>query len=158
MAVDAPLFPTLLVMDIDLDGHPDVFIGDHDRQTILFGDGSGLNWTVVTMALFSPTSYGTGQAGSFQFADVTGDGMTDLIVAMPSPFSCGLQIYVGAGRSFGPAVCIARTTSAREIQTADFNHDGRFDIVIGATPAHTGWPTPLPLTLERINIAGYGSW
>jgi len=96
--------------------------------SILLGDGTGN---------FSQSSYDFGQLSAVSIAagDVNGDGNLDLAVGFrPAPFSSGLtpriSILLGNGAgTFTVAQNFAMTTSPACVLFADFNRDGKLDLV-----------------------------
>jgi hypothetical protein len=106
------------------------------------GFGSG----PVVESVFTLSGFPIG----FELADVTRDGILDVVVAMYDPFS--FEVYVGDGNgSFGAPVVAAANGSAGSFKLGDLNHDGWLDIVADGGSAFTvvlasgdgGWAPPV---------------
>lgn len=77
-----------------------------------------------------PFTYGNGGEPSFDFttADMTGDGLTDIIATG----SAGLKIYRNLGTDFFTQMYSAGLTGLRPcVQAIDVNGDGRRDLIFG---------------------------
>ena len=128
------------LLDVDRDGKQDVvgldwggIMGNYypDAATIFHGDGLG------GIARWSP--FATPQRGynDLKIADVTGDGLPDLVMASAQSFYFWVIPLASGGGFLAPIAYPAPdqiwVTSA--IAVADLNSDGRKDIVVN-TPAN----------------------
>ena len=112
--------------DVNLDGAPDLAVtigADPSQQTLVYlGDGTG--------AFAAPFDAGAGGSGQFiAAADVTGDGLPDLVTAHPSQGRVTVQ--TGAGTSFGQAISFP-ALEAVHLRIADVNGDQKPDIVMAS--------------------------
>lgn len=125
----------LAVGDVDGNGTPDLVSITTDAQTatvsILLGDGHGNFQSPVAEQTF-PTSF----PSSATLADLDGDGRTDLLLAVQSASGLGGSVVwlKNTGGSFGaPITLSAYPGNYKDFSVADFNGDGRPDILYVAT-------------------------
>ena len=115
--------------DVNGDGNADVLFG-LGQSTIWLQKGNGDGTLQPPVAVLTGTSsfYGGG-IPVLSFADVNGDGHVD-IVAHGQGY---LAVYLGAaGGTFSQSPLVQRASAVPgtvEPQPADFNHDGKLDIV-----------------------------
>jgi FG-GAP-like repeat len=135
------------VADVNRDGHPDIVFGPSRKSvrrlpTIFLGDGSG-NWKPWSGVTFPSLPFDYGDA---KIADLNGDGVPDLVLASHLR---GIAAMVGNGLGrftawsdgieFSPASSGQAAFSSRAIAIADWNGDGRPDILaLGEGPSPTG--------------------
>jgi hypothetical protein len=132
LTIDAALTFSPVVADIDGDGNADIVGGGGD-VSILKGHGDGTFESAVSLGM-----------GTFAYqvaaVDVSGDGKLDLVTlnghAHDATPVVSLRLGLGGG-AFGSVVSTAiaprdgvQVGYAREFATADFNGDGRTDIVV----------------------------
>ena len=127
------------IADMNGDGHPDIVFGPSrksfpPRPVVFLGDGQG-GWRVWRQADFPPQSYDYGDAAA---ADFNGDGHMDLAFAIHLR---GLLVLIGDGkgkfRHWSRGIGLetpgqggdASTFSSRAIETADWNGDGKTDLL-----------------------------
>jgi len=117
----AALPESIEALDLNGDGHQDLVVVTSDEIIIFHGDGAG--------GLTRVQSLQGGDAG-LRLADVTGDGLPDLIVGSQSGAS--LSLFQGLkGGLFAPGEPIAVGSGPVSVAVADFNNDGLLDIATG---------------------------
>jgi hypothetical protein len=68
-------------------------------------------------------------------ADFNGDGNLDIAATQNDPFKGGttVDVALGTGTGFGPAASYTVGEFPQGIATADFNHDGKLDLVVASS-------------------------
>jgi hypothetical protein len=124
--------------DFNGDGNPDVavsLVGSAAVQ-VLFGNGDGTFQAPVTI-LVPVSNLGNVSVGQIGAADLSGDGHPDLLLATSS----GLYIFMNdghAGFTANPSM-VGPQLNISSFAVADFNQDGRTDIVwVGAELSQCG--------------------
>ncbi|MYA41187.1 MAG: VCBS repeat-containing protein [Gemmatimonadetes bacterium] len=107
--------------DIDSDGHADLLVDDRSPESIrLFrgrGDGTFSGATSVDV--------GGDPYRGMSLADVTGDGLADLIT--PNPDHVAVLVAKGDG-GFRPRATLSAAFGPFSVVAADLNGDGRHDV------------------------------
>jgi len=114
----------LITPDIDGDGDRDIVVLDPGSQTLrlLVNDGSGR---------FTPadTLPGSGGAISLTWGLLDADPHIDLLVADQATAAVRVHFGIGAG-AFDPPMLVQAGGSPSDVRVADFNRDGRRDVVV----------------------------
>jgi len=117
------------VADVTGDGIPDLIVSNYAADTIwvLLGNGNG---TFRAPTIY-PTNQGPGFAGpaGVTVADLTGDGIPDLIYADYVTGNVAVRLGTGDG-TFGPEVTYPTGAGAHEVSVADLTGDGIPDLVV----------------------------
>ncbi len=107
--------------DFNQDQNPDVFVLDAENAVwLMAGSTDGLLATPVAIALGD-------KPGKFAVQDATGDGLIDLLFALPD--SNRLMVLPGNGTSFGSPQYLSLNSSPADVAVLDLNGDGRPDLV-----------------------------
>jgi hypothetical protein len=126
VSYDAGLGPSEIVAgDFDQDGRLDLAVADDNSSTvaILLGNGDGTFRQHVDYSILGP-------ALSLRTGDFNGDGILDLAFGNASDGNPSVAVLFGKGDgSFKPAVALATPSRTTSVEVADFNADGRLDIV-----------------------------
>ncbi|MFT3879451.1 MAG: PKD domain-containing protein [Gemmatales bacterium] len=72
----------------------------------------------------------TGGAGDIKAVDLNNDGLQDLVVLTRYPFKVNTYLAQANGSYISSSVALSSDTYASQIDTGDFNHDGRMDVVV----------------------------
>jgi FG-GAP-like repeat/Bacterial pre-peptidase C-terminal domain len=117
------------VADVNGDGKPDLIFSNYAADTIsvVLGNGDG---TFGPPTIY-PTDQGPGFAGpaGVAVADLTGDGIPDLIYADYVTGNVAVRLGTGDG-TFGPEVTYPTGAGAHEVAVADLTGDGIPDLVV----------------------------
>ncbi len=107
-------------------GIPDIITANHHNGTVsvLLGNGDGTFKPAKTYV----AGGSTGKAGAVVVADLTGDGISDIVVANSGSNSVSILRGNGDG-TFEPANAYAVGDDPRGLAVADLNVDGKEDIV-----------------------------
>ncbi|MDX2196224.1 MAG: FG-GAP-like repeat-containing protein [Cytophagales bacterium] len=123
--------------DIDMDGKLDIIFVDGNGARIGILKNNSSPGSLSAASFSAPVFYtGTPNPYALEVADFDNDGLVD-IAAMNGGGITGLYIYKNLGitgtitsASFAPAITIPTSYSyAYELQAADFDYDGRLDMV-----------------------------
>lgn len=133
---------SVAIADLNGDGKLDLAVSTYKQINILLGNGDGTFQSAVTY------SWGTGDGTSWgdrslAVADVNRDGKPDIVVATGSavyyePGQVAVLLGNGDG-TFQPAVDFATGTPyAWSLALADFNGDGKLDVVVANAANYDG--------------------
>lgn len=131
---ERPWIAHVTTADLDRDGRPEILACEAGQGQLLWltreGPASGWAEHVLAANLPSPVHV--------EAADMDRDGDPDLLVScmgqvFPSNDRIGsLLLMVNDGRMhFTPRVLLERVARVNDARAADFDHDGRMDIVVG---------------------------
>ncbi len=121
---------SVVVADVNGDGKPDLVVAGGVNLGVLLGNGDG---TFQAAVRYSP---GSGSAAnSVKVADVNGDGKLDIMVALGCTNNCkhggvGVLLGNGDGTFQTPATFDSGGTYASSVTVADFNRDGKLDLLL----------------------------
>ena len=112
------------VADLNGDDVPDVLAATYvgGNTDVYLGNGDG--------SLAAPVHYASLQPVDVAIGDFNGDFIPDLATADWNPTSVGIRLGLGPG-TFGPLQSVLVSGAPRHILTADFDRDGRLDLVTG---------------------------
>ncbi len=112
--------------DVNLDGNPDLAVTTGSGNTVnaqtfvLFGDGAG--------GFATPLDLNTGPYSQYtSAADLTGDGLPDVVTV--HPIAGAVTVQVGGGATFGPPIMFA-VQEAVFLRLTDVNNDNRPDVML----------------------------
>ena len=122
------------VLDLNVDGAPDLLIGNFGVDNVLLNDGRA-HFSDATGELWSSQS----DTQDLELIDVDGDGDLDVAAANEEQNRLFLNEngrLVDATEGRLPA----RLDESREFKAADFDADGDLDLVVTNVTLHTDWP------------------
>lgn len=113
---------TVVVMDFNNDGKPDLAVANAYYVSVLLNNGNG--------TFQAPVNYNTGSdPESLTVGDFNGDGKSDLAVTSLTSNIVSVMLGNGDG-TFQTAVNYPADTNPGPIATGDFNLDGKLDVVV----------------------------
>ncbi|HEY9154022.1 MAG TPA: FG-GAP-like repeat-containing protein [Opitutaceae bacterium] len=145
--------PTVVVADLDGDGHDDIFVGSTTKSPARLLLGRAGKFTQRAIAL-DPSEIEDGPALAF---DCNGDGARDLLITKASaqsakwPDAYVPQLYLNDGHgNFSRADLLPHIAiNAGALCAADWRHDGHLGIFIGARSIPGAYPQmPASVLLE----------
>jgi hypothetical protein len=112
-----------VVADFNGDGNADLAIPNYFGFAIMLGNGDG--------TLRSPIQYSPGgQPWGIAIGDFNGDGITDLALSSSTGY---VAIELGNGNGSFSAGEVYTVTFANVIASADFDRDGKVDLIVNAS-------------------------
>ena len=140
---------SIVMADVTGNGLQDLIVGNYDGPVeIYLNNGTSDPFNGVTPIALTNSSPTVGLA----VADVTGNGLADLIVANQD---APTQLYLNNGNTnnpFGGVTPVNITTvNATSVAVADVNGDGRADLVVGVMSTDPNNLTPSQLFLNTGN-------
>lgn len=113
--------------DFNNDGKLDVAMITDNGFSVAMGNGDG--------TFKAPVTYKTGLSYSLAIADFNNDGNLDIVVANDDLNPSTVSVYLGKGDGKFRVPIVSETTSYNEfVAAADFNNDGKMDIVVIENP------------------------
>lgn len=175
--VGTPRLAAVDAADLDGDGDVDLYFGDHDTGTSLFGaleppsedledrllinDGSGF-FTDATVMSLTMASAQSGFCNSVELADFNQDGFVDIAkqATYQSPEVLSISYNDPTSPGLFGAPQIGTPLAPYFINSGDLNQDGRLDLAVTSNAddyvlinegngagGHVNWSVPVPLTL-----------
>ena len=109
---------SILAVDVNGDGYPDLLIADGDSSTLLLNNGNGTFHMGASVTTKMPVS-------SFVAGDFNGDGKVDLAASEGKQ----IEILLGKGTGvFTSGQILALSGSTSRASVGDFDNDGHLDI------------------------------
>ena len=141
---------SLVVVDLNGDGSPDVLTGNIGDDLALINDGTAA-FSEETFSRWQ--QHGESRTQDLELVDVDGDKDLDVVVGNEGQNE--LFLNDGGGRLLDATAgrLPVRHDETREIKAADFDGDGDNDLVVGNVRFVTDWPRRNYLLLN--NGAGY---
>lgn len=128
----------LAVADVDGDGKLDILVGDQASSSVLVYRNQATPGALSLGSFAPPVSFAAGSyPHGLRVADLNGDGLPEILVANYSGNSISILQNLGSGgdlttNSFAPQYALAAGPNPTDVAVADFNGDGRPDLVTTA--------------------------
>jgi len=124
---------TVYLVDVNGDGKLDIVTGNADSSiSVLLNKGNGTyNAGILNTGLTSILNHGI----SLAFADFNGDGKMDIAVTATVNPTSAVYVLPGNGNgTFGAPIQISTPYIPVTLAAADFNKDGKADLLVTTTP------------------------
>ncbi len=126
----------ILLADLSRDGNSDIALGCSDGTngslTILLGNGDG--------TFQAPVSYTAGDVAGIATGDFNGDGIFDIAVSNHLQQNIMLFTGKGDGTFNAPVTVLTPSAELHDVVVADFNSDGKDDLLYAVNTAASGSP------------------
>ena len=126
----------ILLADLSRDGNSDIALGCSDGTngslTILLGNGDG--------TFQSPVIYTAGDVAGIATGDFNGDGIFDIVVSNHLQQNIMLFTGKGDGTFNAPVTVLTPSAELHDVVVADFNSDGKDDLLYAINTAVSGSP------------------
>jgi hypothetical protein len=134
-ALPAGFIPTgITTGDFDGDGKMDWVVSNGGEDSLWYYHGRGDG--TADLPVIIPLSHGTTPLG-VKAADLRGIGVLDLVVPEIDNQSVGVLLGNGDG-TFAPEKTYLLPTAPTFVTTADINHDGNLDVIVGLDYSNGG--------------------
>ena len=127
----------LAVADLNGDGLPDLVTSDYRDNEVSVLLNQGLNQSTHLIQFGPPQTYKVGKGpNEVQVADLTGDGIPDIVTANYG--SDDVSVLLGNGNgTFQPQQAFPAGSGPASLAIADMTGDGKLDLVVGNRNAST---------------------
>ena len=154
--------------DLDGDGDVEVFACGYDRGHSYYEKENHLSWTAqifrrttglsFTLDWTSPTTSSDEPDVACRFADVDGDGDQDVVLLSESSTAQGLRGFRNDGGVIATTPTWRTTHVGRKLDVADWDDDGRDDILVSddESPTINSYIVDLENEVELDSLTGCG--
>jgi hypothetical protein len=127
----------LAVADLNGDGLPDIVTSDYKNNEVSVLLNEGLSPTTHQIEFGPPQDYTVGEGpNEVQVADLTGDGILDIVTANYGSDTVSVLMGNGNG-TFGPQQTFPSGSGPASLAIADMTGNGKLDLVVGNRNAST---------------------